>query len=125
MPLYSYECQGCGCVFDEFRRYEDRDSSHGEHCEGQPKRRIFTPPMIAPDYPGYESPASGKWIEGRRAHLEDLKRTGCRIRESGETEAYMKKVANGTLKKEREAEMAKAVEQAVTETARDMGYNVG
>jgi hypothetical protein len=35
-------------------------------------------PMIFGDLPGYESPVTGQWIEGRRARREDLKRTGCR-----------------------------------------------
>lgn len=124
MPLYSYECEKCGNVFDAFRRYEERDAAP-EHCDGQAVRRIFTPPMIAPDYPGYESPATGKWVEGRRAHAEDLARSGCRIKEPGETAAYMKKVASGELQREREAARAKAVEDAVHDVARGMGFNVG
>ncbi len=35
-------------------------------------------PMIQSDTPGYMSVASGKYIEGRTARREDLKRTGCR-----------------------------------------------
>jgi predicted nucleic acid-binding Zn ribbon protein len=127
MPVYSYECQGCGCVYDEFRAYEERDTEK-MHCAGHHVRRIFTPPMIVSEekaYAGYESPASGKWVEGRRAHFEDLARTGCRIKEPGESAAYMKKVASGELKREREAQMAKAVDTAVNEVARDMGFNVG
>jgi hypothetical protein len=34
--------------------------------------------FIQPDLPGYESPTTGKWIEGRKARREDLKRSGCR-----------------------------------------------
>jgi len=128
MPIYSYECEKCGNVFDEFRKYEDRERAP-EHCDGAAVRRIFTVPMIVSEekiYPAYESPATGKWVSGgRRAHLEDLARTGCRIKEPGETAAYMKKVASGELKKEREAQMAKAVEAAVDDVARGMGYNVG
>lgn len=128
MPIYSYECLKCGEVFDEFRRYEERDLPP-MHCGGVATKRVFTVPMIASEekaYPAYESPASGKWVPGgRRAHLEDLARTGCRIKEPGESEAYRKKVASGELKREREAQMNKAVETAVNETARDMGYNVG
>ena len=127
MPVYSYECQRCGCVYDEFRAYEDRDKEK-MHCAGHEVRRVFTAPMIVSEekaYAGYESPATGKWVEGRRAHLEDLARSGCRIKEPGESAAYMKKVASGELKREREAQMAKAVDSAVNEVARDMGFNVG
>lgn len=34
--------------------------------------------FIQPDLPGYESPIDGRWVEGRRARREDLKRSGCR-----------------------------------------------
>lgn len=34
--------------------------------------------FIQPDLPGYESPVTGEWVEGRKARREDLKRTGCR-----------------------------------------------
>lgn len=127
MPLYSYECQRCGGVFDEFRKYEERDRAP-THCAGFEARRVFTPPMIVSEekaYPRYESPATGRMVEGRRQHLEDLARSGCRIKEPGETAAYMKKVQSGELKKEREAQMAKAVEAAVNETAQGLGLSVG
>lgn len=41
---------------------------------------------VSSDYKGYTCPVSGKWIEGRAAHRENLKRTGCRILEKGERE---------------------------------------
>jgi hypothetical protein len=43
-------------------------------------------PAVWGDLPGYESPASGLWIEGRKARREDLKRTGCRPYEGFESE---------------------------------------
>lgn len=43
-------------------------------------------PMIVPDLPGYESPVTGKWIEGRKARREDLKRTNSRPWEGIEQE---------------------------------------
>jgi hypothetical protein len=47
-------------------------------------------PDVMPDLPGYESPIDGKWIEGRRARREDLRRSGSRPWEGLEQE---KKVA--------------------------------
>lgn len=47
-------------------------------------------PMSIKDYEAYECPVTGKMIEGRAAHRENLKRTGCRIFEPGEREAYVK-----------------------------------
>jgi hypothetical protein len=41
-----------------------------------PARRVV--PHVSGDLPAYQSPASGKWVDGRRARREDLKRTGCR-----------------------------------------------
>lgn len=42
--------------------------------------------FIQDDLPGYESPVTGQWIEGRRARREDLKRTGSRPWEGMEQE---------------------------------------
>lgn len=44
-------------------------------------------PTIWDDLPGYESPVTGLWVEGRRARREDLKRHGCRPHEGREQEA--------------------------------------
>lgn len=38
------------------------------------------------DLPGYVSPVSGKWIEGKKARNEDLKASGCRPWEGMATE---------------------------------------
>lgn len=48
--------------------------------------------FVQGDYEGYVSPASGKYIEGRYQHREDLKRTGCRILETGESRDPGKKL---------------------------------
>ena len=34
--------------------------------------------LIVPDLPGYQSPVTGLWVEGRRQRREDFKRTGTR-----------------------------------------------
>lgn len=43
-------------------------------------------PAVWDDLPGYESPVSGRWIEGRRARRDDLARTGSRPYEGFEQE---------------------------------------
>ena len=47
-------------------------------------------PPVAPtvwnDLPGYDSPVTGEWIEGRKARREDLKRHDCRPYEGREQE---------------------------------------
>lgn len=77
-----------------------------------PKRAAFPCPMIARDYEAYECPVTGKMIEGRAAHAENLKRTGCRLLEKGEFEDVKK---NG--RKEAEARMDAALDKAVDEVA--------
>jgi hypothetical protein len=42
--------------------------------------------FIQPDLPGYESPVTGEWVEGRKARREDLLRTGSRPWEGMEQE---------------------------------------
>ena len=52
-----------------------------------PESRRVDAPFVWDDLPGYDSPVTGEWIEGRRARREDLKRTGCRPYEGREQEA--------------------------------------
>jgi hypothetical protein len=49
----------------------------------QPRAEV---PTVWGDLPGYESPVTGKWIEGRAARREDLARTGCRPYEGRDQE---------------------------------------
>ncbi len=49
--------------------------------------------IVMPDLPGYESPVSGKWVEGRAARREDLKQTGCRPYEEGERQEHKRQSA--------------------------------
>jgi hypothetical protein len=57
------------------------------------KRGDFPTPRVVGDYEPYECPVSGKIIEGRKAHEENLKRTGCRLLEPGEKEDNVKNAA--------------------------------
>ncbi len=49
-------------------------------------RSISAGPMVVPDLPGYVSPVTGEWVEGRRARRNDLKKSGCRPYEGREQE---------------------------------------
>ena len=66
------------------RRYIFRDGAWAEI----PRDYVPEPagPLIVPDLPGYESPATGQWVEGRAQRREDLKRSGCRPWEGKEQE---------------------------------------
>jgi hypothetical protein len=80
--------------------------------EYESKRSHLSAPLVVSDYAAYECPVSGKMIEGRRAHSENLKQTGCRILEKGEFENTKK---NG--KKDYLDNIEKAVDKAVDEIA--------
>jgi hypothetical protein len=85
---------------------------------GKPARlpKKFSPPRIhlALDYKAYDCPVTGKPIEGRRAHQENLKRQGCRVLETGEKEHNMRERAESDRKLER------TIEAAVEKTAAEL-----
>ena len=56
--------------------------------------------FIQPDLPGYQSPVTGLWVEGRKARREDLLRTSSRPWEGLEQER--KEAAKATAAKERQ-----------------------
>lgn len=78
----------------------------------QPPRGHF----VQPDLPGYTSPVTGLWVEGRKARREDLKRTGSRPWEGREQE---QKEAD-----RRRAYVEQANERRLDETARRAYYQL-
>lgn len=42
-----------------------------------PERKTIQKPMTFGDIPGYRSPITGEWIEGRRARRYDLEKHDC------------------------------------------------
>jgi len=93
MPLYSFACGGCGARDDSFALIAGRDGVQTCRVCASPMSRVLTAPHVAPDYPGYNCPVSGAWIEGRKAHTENLKRTGSRLLEPGETREFIRRRA--------------------------------
>lgn len=85
MPIYTYSCRGCGSRFERYLPMALCSSLVIHDCAGV-GQKIFLPPMVRGDLPGYTSPIDGRWIEGRRARLEDLRRHSCRPYEPGEKE---------------------------------------
>lgn len=63
--------------------------------------------MIMADLPGYQSPVTGLWVEGRHQRREDLKRTGSRPweglaqekKEAARHEGYKEQKLDATLTK--------------------------
>lgn len=84
MPFYTFHCIRCDRVHEEYRHISQRHD--GPLCCEEKTKLVIVPPAVAPDLPGYESPVTGKWVEGRSARREDLKITGCRPYEGPEQE---------------------------------------
>lgn len=76
MPTYLYECRECGTQAEEFRQVDQRNDA--PECHGKPMYIVLCPTFVQADLPGYVSPASGKWIEGRSARRDDFARTNTR-----------------------------------------------
>lgn len=83
MPIYVYDCRGCGARFERFMPLALYRQAVVHSCAGI-GTKVILPPMVRGDLPGYESPIDGRWIEGRRARQEDLRRNSCRPYEPGE-----------------------------------------
>lgn len=85
MPLYTYQCPKCSCKQPVFKKIAELAEAELCDRDGAEMQRVLEAPAVRGDYPGYECPVSGIWVEGRRAHEENLKKHGCRVLEPGET----------------------------------------
>lgn len=113
MPLHDFQCAR-GHTFEFWEKPKDLQQFRLCHC-GMLARKVFlAPPLIANDLPGYISPATGAWIEGRVAREEDLRRSGCRPYEVGERQEFIRR------KQAEEAQLDSAIEQTVDETISQM-----
>ncbi len=92
MPVYEYRCPR-GHVTELHRPFAECYNPVTCHCGGFSERVVLTPPKVFGDYEGYESPASGKWIEGRRARERDFAETGTRPYEPGEKDDLVRQHA--------------------------------
>jgi putative FmdB family regulatory protein len=94
MPIYAYRCPTCEVDFEVYRSIAQmRQRELHEPCSKLAYKVITAAPMMGTDYAGYDCPISGKRIEGRRAHIENLKRHNCRLYEAGETQEFIKRKA--------------------------------
>lgn len=87
MPIYDFICHECSSITPVFRKIDERNRAELCNICLNEMSRMIAAPRVQTDYAGYTCPITGKWVEGRRAHEENLKRHGCRVYESGETEA--------------------------------------
>jgi len=107
MPTYDYFCSKCDKTFEEVHPIAELDFEHPcPDCQNPAERRLSSPRVLG-DYQGYSCPVTGKWIEGKKAHRENLARTGCRILEPGEEKEAAR----------RRREMDSKLEARIEETA--------
>lgn len=93
MPMYSCKCPRCGNKGSYFQTVDNRHLTPTcAGCQVQ-MEKVLDAPYVAPDIAGYDCPVSGVRIEGRKAHEENLKRTGCRLLEPGESRDAMRQRA--------------------------------
>lgn len=125
MPLYTFQCPCCGKFESVFRKIEDRfDRPNcpkgcmviGDNPHPVEMRRCIEAPAVQADIGGYQSPIDGRWIEGRVARNEDLRRNNCRPWEGMESE----KKAAMERAKEADKVYEKGVEAAVYNTFNNM-----
>lgn len=104
MPIYLYRCPACLTKRDIFKPLSLLNRSElCESCKTEMERQLC-PTAIVADYAGYSCPVTGQWIEGRRAHQENLKRHGCRVLESGETDQVRRARAAEEMALDREVD---------------------
>ena len=109
MPIYEYTCPCCGKEDEVFKPM--KESERQEFCSrcGSFTEKQMSAPTVLGDYAGYSCPVTGKWIEGRKAHEENLKVHGCRVLETGEKEAKERSA------KQEEVNMDKAMDRTMDE----------
>lgn len=90
MPVYDYRCSK-GHLSEAYSTIANRRNPRHCRCGELVELVILKPPRVFGDYEGYESPATGKWIEGRVARERDLAESGCRPYELGEREEMLKR----------------------------------
>ena len=114
MPLYEYLCPE-GHTFERMLPLAEYRTQQYCACGNAAQKVILHAPRVFGDYEGYESPASGKWIEGKRARQEDLARTGCRPYEDGEKESGSHAKAAAAAEKVFDRTVDAVVEQTLSD----------
>lgn len=87
MPMYDYRCATCGRKEERVLKIAELDQIQSCSNCGFAMNRLISAPYVRGDYAPYQCPVTGKLIEGRVAHENNLKLHNCRIYEPGETAA--------------------------------------
>jgi len=90
MPVYEYRC-GVGHVFERVLPVASYLEPQRCDCGQAGQKVILHAPRVFSDYEGYESPGTGKWVEGRVARERDLRECNCRPYEAGEMREMVKR----------------------------------
>lgn len=111
MPVYEYHCGACDEKFETYLPLADYRTPQKHTCGMVAERRIYSPPLVCFDLPGYESPVTGSWVEGRVARRRDLERSGCRPYDPGEREelSKLRRVENERFEKSLEVTLDEAI----------------
>lgn len=113
MPVYEYRC-GEGHIFERVLPVSDYLSPQFCECGESGQKVILHAPKVFSDFEGYESPATGNWVVGRRAREEDFRASGCRAYETGEREEMVsRQTAN-------DRQLDNVVDAAVEQTLSDI-----
>jgi len=122
MPLYEFKCKTCGNHFDAFRPMSESALPLPCRC-GASAERVLSAAAVRGDFQGYSCPVTGKWVEGRKAHEENLKRTGCHVLEKGEKEDAVRrrKASDAVLENAVANTAARLVEAMPAEKQRKLG----
>lgn len=74
-PVYEHLCAN-GHKFDRYLKLSELDADQVCEC-GSAAKRLISAPFVQVDFPAYQSPTSGKWIQSRTQRREDLKASNC------------------------------------------------
>ena len=84
MPVYDFKCPE-GHIFQSLAPTGDYKIECPRcHSFGEKVWTRQSLPFMRGDYHAYDCPITGKRIEGKKAHQDNLKLHGCRVAESGE-----------------------------------------
>ena len=111
--MYEYRCPR-GHISERHRPFSEYKEATFCTCGETATRVILSPPKVFGDYEGYESPASGKWIEGRKARERDFAETGTRPYEIGERADAIRRAAAA------ERELDRTVDEVVDQTLSEL-----
>lgn len=106
MPLYDIKCSNTGAVFERHIKLADFAAPIFCAC-GAAASRVIATPMFSVDNTDYQCPITEKSIRSKRDHEENLKLHGCRVLETGETQATI------TRRAKEEAEFDRKIEETV------------